>query len=292
MIYRDFGNTGLKVSAIGLGAGEIGDYNIPASDVERLLNFALDSGITLFDTARGYYASEERIGKFISHRRNEFVLSTKIGYGIQGYQDWSYDIIIAGVDEALKILKTDFIDIVHLHTCSKEVLQNNGVIDALLKTKELGKIKVAAYSGENEDIAYAVNTGNFGSIQTSVNITDQRDIDTTIAEAKNKGMGVIAKRPIANAPWRFSEQPFGNYAEQYWLRWKKMDLNFDIEPNELFLRFTTFADGIDTAITGTANINHLSDNIQIIEKGPLPEDIYKGIKRKFKEFDNNWIGLA
>jgi aryl-alcohol dehydrogenase-like predicted oxidoreductase len=292
MIYRDFGNTALKVSAIGFGAGEIGDYNIPDSNVEHLLNFALDSGITLIDTARGYYASEERIGKFISHRRNEFILSTKIGYGIEGYQDWSYDIIIAGVDEALKILKTDYIDIVHLHTCTKEVLKNNGVINALLKTKELGKIKVAAYSGENEDLAYAVNTGNFGSIQTSVNITDQRDIDTTIAGAKSKGMGVIAKRPIANAPWRFTEQPFGNYAEHYWLRWKKMSLNFDIEPNELFLRFTAFAGGIDTAITGTANIHHLSDNIRIVEKGPLPEDIYNSIKRKFKENDDNWIGLA
>ncbi|MCL6494566.1 MAG: aldo/keto reductase [Ignavibacterium sp.] len=84
MIYRKFGNTDLQVSAIGFGAGEIGDYNLPDSEVEKLLNTALDLGINLIDTARGYYASEERIGKFISHRRGEFILSTKVGYGIDG----------------------------------------------------------------------------------------------------------------------------------------------------------------------------------------------------------------
>jgi len=292
MVYRDFGNTGLKVSALGLGAGQIGDHSIPDEQINDLLNFALDNGITLIDTARGYGASEERIGKFISHRRNEFVLSTKVGYGIQGFTDWTYDIIIAGVNDALRIMKTDYIDIVHLHTCPKETLQHNWVIEALLKTVEDGKVKVAAYSGENEDLSYAVNSGRFRSIQTSVNISDQRDIDTTISEAKNREMGVISKRPLANAPWRFSEQPYGNYCEQYWLRWKKMNLDFDIEPNELFLRFSAFANGVDCIITGTSNIKNLKKNLQLVEKGPLPEEVYTYIREAFKKNDDNWIGLA
>src|SRR5262244_1850636 len=97
---RRFGNTGLTVSALGYGAGQIGDLRIDEKDVERILNSVLDCGITLIDTARGYGASEERIGKHISHRRHEFVLSTKVGYGIPGYSDWTYDCIKAGVDEA------------------------------------------------------------------------------------------------------------------------------------------------------------------------------------------------
>ncbi len=291
MEKRKFGNTGLEVSILGLGAGEIGDPNLSDIEVEKLLNLTLDKGINLIDTARGYGASEERIGKFISHRRNEFILSTKVGYDIPGYENWTYDCIIAGINSALKLMKTDFIDIVHLHSCSKDILTNNGVIDALLKTVEDGKVKAAAYSGENEDLEFAVNTNKFKSLQTSVNITDQRDIDGILKTAEEKGMGVIAKRPVANAPWRFNERPSGHYSEDYWLRWKKMNLNFDMDWQEIALRFTAFTNVVDTCIVGTSNIDHLRENIKIFEKGPLPDDIYDSIRKSFKENDDNWIGL-
>lgn len=291
MEKRKFGNTGLEVSILGLGAGEIGDPNLSEIEVEKLLNLTLDEGINLIDTARGYGASEERIGKFISHRRDEFVLSTKVGYDIPGYENWTYDCIIAGVDSALKLMKTDFIDIVHLHSCSKDILINNGVIEALLKIVENRKVKAAAYSGENEDLEFAVKTNKFTSLQTSVNITDQRDIDGILKTAEEKGMGIIAKRPVANAPWRFNERPSGHYSEDYWLRWKKMNLNFDMDWQEIALRFTAFTNVVDTCIVGTSNIDHLRENIKIVEKGPLSSDVYNSIRKSFKENDDNWIGL-
>lgn len=287
MIYRDFGNTGLKVSALGFGAGQIGDYNVPEKQVEHLLNTALDSGINLIDTARGYYASEERIGKYISHRRNEFVLSTKVGYGIAGFNDWSYDIIPAGVDEALKILKTDYIDIVHLHSCDIEILKRGEVIEALHKTIENGKVRVAAYTGENEELKFAVDSNSFGSIMTSVNICDQLDIDGSIKSAEEKGIGVIAKRPLANAPWRFADRPYDNYVETYWLRWKEMNLPEQEDWLDTFIRFSVFTEGIDSAIVGTRNPDHLQQCISSIEKGPLAEDIYRLIRNSFNP---DWRG--
>lgn len=290
MIKRNFGLNGIQVSAVGFGGGHIGGNEISDNEAGRLLNFAADKGINLFDSARGYGLSEERIGKYLSHRRNEIILSTKVGYGVQGYFDWTYDIIIAGIDEALKKLKTDFIDIVHLHTCSLQTLQQGDVIDALDKAKSEGKIKVAAYSGENDALQYAVQSGRFGSIQTSVNVSDQRDLNNLIPEAKEKGMGVIAKRPIANALWKFKERPYGSYAEEYWLRWNKMNPDFDIEPQELFIRFSAFASGVDSAIIGTSNINHLKNAIDAVEKGNLPDAVYNKIRSAFKENDNNWVG--
>lgn len=287
MIYRNFGKTGLEVSAVGFGAGQIGDYNIPEKQVEHLLNAALDLGINLIDTARGYYASEERIGKYISHRRNEFVLSTKIGYGIEGFNDWTSEIIIAGVDEALRILRTDFIDIVHLHSCNIDILRRGEVIEALHKVIESGKIKVAAYTGENEELRFAVDSNSFGSIMTSVNICDQIDIESSIKSAAEKGMGVVAKRPLANAPWRFNERPFGNYAETYWLRWKEMNLPEQEDWLDTFIRFSVFTDGIDSAIVGTISPDHLKQSIHAIEKGPLPDDIYILIRNSFNP---DWRG--
>ena len=281
MIYRDFGNTGLKVSALGFGAGQIGDYNIPEKQVEYLLNGALDLGINLIDTAPGYYASEERIGKYISHRRHEYSLSTKVGYGIEGFQDWTYDIIIAGVDEALKILRTDYIDIVHLHSCDIEILKRGEVIEALYQTIKNGKVRVAAYTGENEELKFAVDSNSFGSILTSVNICDQIDIDSSIKSSKEKGMGVIAKRPLANAPWRFAERPYGNYAETYWLRWKEMNLPEQDDWQDTFIRFSAYTDGVDSAIVGTTNIEHLKQCISSIEKGPLTDELYNLIRNSF-----------
>lgn len=288
MIYRELGKTGLKVSAIGFGAGEIGDYSISDSEVDKLLNAALDLGINLIDTARGYYASEERIGRFLSHRRNEFILSTKVGYGIEGYDDWTYEIILAGIDEALRVMKTDYIDIVHLHSCDINVLKKGEVTEALLKAKQMGKIRVAAYSGENDALEHAINSDKFDSIMTSVNICDQYSLNNLIPMAKQKHLGVIAKRPIANAPWRFVERPVGNYAEEYWLRWKEMNLPESENWLDTFLRFSIYADGIDSAIIGSTNVNHLQTDIQIIEKGPLNPALTNYIKTSFNEY---WMGL-
>lgn len=288
MIYRELGKTGLKVSAIGFGAGEIGDYSISDSEVDKLLNAALDLGINLIDTARGYYASEERIGRFLSHRRNEFILSTKVGYGIEGYNDWTYEIILAGIDEALRVMKTDYIDIVHLHSCDINVLKKGEVTEALLKAKQMGKIRVAAYSGENDALEYAISSDKFDSIMTSVNICDQYSLNNLIPMAKQKHLGVIAKRPIANAPWRFVERPVGNYAEEYWLRWKEMNLPESENWLDTFLRFSIYADGIDSAIIGSTNVNHLQTDIQIIEKGPLNPALANYIKTSFNE---HWMGL-
>jgi len=290
MEKRQFGNTGLEVSVIGLGAGHIGDYNSDEKSVERLLNTAVDMGVTLFDTARGYGASEERIGKYLSKRRSEIVLSTKVGYSIPGFQDWTYDCIIAGVNEALKLLKTDYIDIVHLHTCPVSVLKDSGVIDALEKSKENGKIKVAAYSGDNENLAYAIESGRFGSVQTSINIADQRNLNHLLRLAKEKGLGVIAKRPAANSPWRFDKQPVGKYAEEYWLRLKKMNLLDENNLQETALRFSAYIWGIDSIIVGTGNIMHLVENIKMVEKGPLSTVDFNKIRDLFLDNDDNWIG--
>ena len=294
MEKRDFGTTGLKVFPIGFGAGHIGGNELTETEASNLLNSVLDLGINLIDTARGYGLSEERIGKYISHRRNEFILSTKIGYGIPGYNDWTYDCIIAGVDQALKIMKTDYIDIVHLHSCPIGTLHYGEVINALLKTVETGKVRVAAYSGENTELEFSITSGKFRSVETSINIAEQYHIDNFLQEAKSKGMGVIAKRPLANVPWRFNQQPFGDYSEQYWLRWKKMNLDFGANSikdwNEIALRFVLYTDVVDCAIIGTSNIKHLKENIKILEKGSLPKEIYYKIRTAFRKNNDNWFG--
>ena len=291
MERRKFGNSGIELSALGYGAGHIGAESIDESEAEKILHTVVDMGINFIDTARGYGLSEERIGKYLSHRRGEIVLSTKVGYGVDGYEDWTYDCVREGIERALRVMKTDYIDIVNLHSCPKYILERYDVIKALLDAKSAGKIRAAAYSGENEELWYAVESGLFQGVECSVNICDQNSIDGQIAEAESKGMGVIAKRPIANGPWRYSTQPFGNYCEEYWKRMKKMNLpNFGYDFDELFLRFTLSAQGVSSAIVGSVNLNNIKRNVELALKGELSMEIYAELRKLFIQYEENWRG--
>ena len=289
MEQRTFGNTSLKVSALGFGAGHIGGGEIQDGEINDLLNLAIDSGITLIDTARAYGLSEERIGRHLSHRRKEFVLSTKVGYGIAGYDDWTYDCVRAGIDEALRLLRTDHIDIVNLHSCPVTTLQWGEPLRALEEAVRSGKVLVAGYSGENEALEWSIACGRFGCAEHSLSICDQRVIDSVVNRENAKGMGVIAKRPIANAPWRFAECPVSHYAEEYWWRWKTMDVDpHNLDWQELALRFAAFTPGVHSCIVGTVNPEHLTNNAKIIEKGPLTPELYETIRSAFRNNDPGW----
>lgn len=296
MLSRTLGSTEISVSALGLGAGQLGDVALDDAQVERLLNGAVDAGVTLIDTARGYGASEDRIGRHLGHRRRDFVLSTKVGYGIAGFTDWTGACITAGIDEALRLLRTDFIDIVHLHSCPIEVMSQGEITRALDVAVTSGKVRVAAYSGDNEALNWALTSGHFGSLQTSINLFDQRVISDGLRIARERGLGVIAKRPIGNAPWRFIEQPRGDYCETYWLRMCAMGIDpravnlFGIPFAELALRFTAFLPGVSSCIVGTRHLEHFHTHVKSLERGPLSDDIVAALRASFAENDDGWIG--
>jgi len=288
---RAFGKQGFSVSALGLGAGPIGNPALDETQVGALLNQAMDLGITLIDTARSYGLSEERIGRHLAHRRHQFVLSTKVGYGIPGHKDWSYGCVSAGIDAALKRLRTDHLDIVHLHSCPLKTLQRGDVIRALHKARDQGKLRVAAYSGENTELRWAIESGHFGGIECSVNLFDQRCLEHALPIAQERGIGVIAKRPLANTPWRFAERPVGDYCEEYWSRWKAMGIETNgMEWEELALRFTIHAPAVSSTIVGTASIDHLLQNRKYADRGPLPLTRFESIRQSFRRHDDNWVG--
>jgi aryl-alcohol dehydrogenase-like predicted oxidoreductase len=294
MQQRAFGDTGLTVSAVGLGAGQVGERWVDDASAERLLNQALDLGITLIDTARDYGTSEERIGRYLSHRRDEFVLSTKVGHSVHGYQNWSREAIRVGLEDARRKLRSDVLDVVHLHSCSLEVLQKGEAIEALEEARDRGWVRFMAYSGDNEALAWAVDSGRFQSVQFSVNICDQRVIDTSLPAAAERGLGVIAKRPIANGPWRFAERPVGKYVEPYWERWRKIQPDLrGLPPDEVALRFTAFLPGISAVIAGTSNPENLARNVEALSKGPLDPDHVAALRAAFAAADpGDWIAKS
>lgn len=294
MQRRPFGQSGLDVSVLGFGAMQAGDPRLPEAHVARLLNHALDLGITLIDTARSYGISEERIGRHLGRRRNEYLLSTKLGYGAEGIADWTYESVVAGVDAACNRLQTDVIDIVHLHSCTLELLEEGEVVRALEDCRDAGKLRFAAYSGDAAALRYAVACGAFGSVQASVNICDQEALHA-LREASDCGMGTIAKRPLAGQPWRAvessPEQVHREYARRFELL--RAEPGFDADDMEaLTLRFAAYSPGVDCAIVGGTDPRHLEQNVAAIAAGPLAKSSYEAIRAAFRKVGAGWQGLV
>lgn len=291
MILNELGRTGLKVSALGFGAMHINDERTREDEAGTLLNRVLDLGINLIDTARGYGLSEERIGRHLAHRRQDFVLSTKVGYGVQGLPDWTYDCIVAGVERALRLMRTDWLDIVHLHSCPLPVLQQGDVVRALADCQQLGKLRVAAYSGDNAEIDFAISCGTFGSLQTSISLCDQAHLAHRAGAAAASGIGVIAKRPLAGAVWRRTQRP-DDFAEgQYWDRFQAMGLDGAQDWADTALRFAAFHTGAASAIVGTANAVNLQRNLDALRRGPLPPETASTLREAWQQHGTGWPGL-
>ncbi len=108
-------------------------------------------------------------------------------------------------------------------------------------------------------------------------------------------MGVIAKRPIANAAWRFTERPVGDYAETYWDRLHTLNMDAirqqaGLDWLDLALRFTAYAPGVHSAIVGTASIQNLERNIDLVQQGPLPLDVLTHIEAAWTQHGLEWGG--
>lgn len=294
MQRRSFGQTGLAVPIMGFGAMQAGNPGLAEDAAAQLLNHALDVGLTLIDTARSYGLSEERIGRHLARRRDEFVLSTKVGYGVAGLQDWTYDCVVAGVDAARDRLRTDVIDIVHLHSCDSDRLEGEELATALERCTADGKVRVAAYSGDAAALRYAIASGVFGSIQASLNLCDQQNL-RPLTEARACGLGTIAKRPFAGQPWRHGESSSDAVHAEYGRRFAALqpEIGFAADDWEaLALRFVAFEPGVDCVIVGGTNPRHLERNLAAVLSGPLEPAQRAAIRGAFQRVGSDWEGLV
>lgn len=290
---RPLGTSGLSVPVLGLGCGPLGDFAFDERDAVALIERALDRGVDLFDAARSYGDAEARLGRALRERRDAVILSTKVGYGIDGVPDWTGECIRAGVERALGMLCTDRIDIVHLHSCGRAILERGEVVRALEEAVRAGKVRVAAYSGEEGDLDAAVATGVFGSVQISVSPWDQRALRHRVPSFAERGIGVIAKRPLANAPWRFAERPEQPDFAEYYARFERLAIDpAGLPYSELALRFAAYAPGVSCAIMGTRSLAHLDAAADAVLAGPLDAELDAHIREAFDQRGADFGGVV
>jgi aryl-alcohol dehydrogenase-like predicted oxidoreductase len=298
MEKRQLGKTGMHVSVLGFGGAEIGYEQASVRLVGQLLGSALDAGLNVIDTAECYGTSEELIGKTVAYRRKDYYLLTKCGHAAGlSLPDWHPRVLEQSIERSLRRLRTDHLDAVQLHSCSEQTLRKGDAITVLQRARDAGKTRYIGYSGDSGAALYAVQCGAFDLLQISLNIADQEALDLVLPAAMKQGLGVITKRPIANAVWRTGKAPDSWYEYPYWERLQKLDYDFlkgDMQATvSIALRFTLSVPGVHTAIVGTANPQRWQHNAALAAAGPLPPAQYQAIRARWAAVAKaNWVGQA
>jgi aryl-alcohol dehydrogenase-like predicted oxidoreductase len=287
-----FGHNGIWTTPIGLGTGGLGGPHVDQADVDRLIHGAIDLGVGLIDTAPSYGGAEERIGRALAGRRGAMVISTKVGYGVPGVPDWTGPCVEQGIELARQRLGVDVIDIAHLHSCRADVLHRGDVVEALVRAAERTAIRVPAYSGDGHALWTALETGAFGSVQATLSVIDRHN-RPTLALARERGLGLIAKRALGNAPWRWNESPEAPDLAENWRRWQALALELgDADPMQVSLRWVLHHTEVHSVLVGTRRLENLQRAVEALEAGPLEADVLTHLNARWEAEGTTWSPLV
>jgi 1-deoxyxylulose-5-phosphate synthase len=303
MQYRKLGNTDLEVSALSLGTVALGmRYGIapkqesteeagmkPPSDTEaiQLVHRAIDEGINFIDTARAYGRSEEVLGSALYDRRDKVVLTTKLGcHDADGnllHGNALREHMNDSVATSLKLLRTDWVDLLMLHSATVDVLQNSEAIDILQELQTQGKTRyIGASTYGLEAPRIAIGKG-VNALQVAYNILDQR-MDEIFPLAEKNGVGVIVRSvflkgaltpraddlPDRLAPLREKSDAVKQLAGQ---------LTPPMNRIQTALRFVLSQSNITSALVGVHTQAELEASLQVAQQQPLSEEVMNQFKQ-------------
>ncbi len=210
MKYRRLGKTDLKVSVVGVGTWQFGgDWgkDFTQSDVDAVLDRAKELGINLLDTAECYgphHRSETFIGDYLKRgRREDWVLATKFGHKWHDSwgNAWSVDEIRVQLEESLRALQTDYVDLYQFHSGPDEAFDNDALWTMLDKQVQAGKIRNLGISiGANDNIHQTAKATevNAKAIQVVYNRIDQKPEEAVFPSCIEQDLGVLARVPLAS----------------------------------------------------------------------------------------------
>jgi aryl-alcohol dehydrogenase-like predicted oxidoreductase len=297
---RTLGRTGADVTILSYGAMELRGQprgpEIADEEAGRLLNSVLDGGINLIDTSPDYGRSEELIGTYLGHRRDEFFLASKCGCPLDVPADatppYAHDYtpgnVRADVEQSLRRLRTDRLDLVQVHMSpSRATLAENHTVETLQELQAEGKIRFIGMSGILPNLPDHLALGVFDVFQIPYSAV-QRDHEELITEAADAGAGTFirggAARGAAAEDKNWQAGPLSQEAGLGQRNWETSGITSLVSEAgltnmEFVLRFTLSHPGLSTTIVGTANPAHLAGNIAVAEQGPLPADLYEQAKK-------------
>ena len=211
MKYRRLGKTDLRVSVIGVGTWQLGGEwgkDFEQGEVDAMLAGALDVGINLIDTAECYgdHLSERLVGNAIEGCRDEWVVATKFGHKFNGRFErddiFDADGVRVQLEDSLRALKTDYIDLYQCHSPGDEVFENAGLWEMLAEQVQAGRIRHLgiSISAKVDGVLHSDSASRVGAeaLQVVYNRLDRKPEDHVFAAAIEQDLGVLARVPLAS----------------------------------------------------------------------------------------------
>ena len=315
--YRQLGRTGWKVSDISFGAWAIGGAWGSVSDDESLaaLHQAVDCGVNFIDTADVYGdgRSERLIAQLKKNRKDDVIVATKAGRRLprQSVEGYNRQNLTAWVQDSLRNLSTDALDLLQLH-CPPTALYDHaevfGMLDDLVTA---GKLRYYGVSVEKVDEALkAIEYPGVQSVQIIFNCFRQRPADRFLAQAKKKQVGVLARVPLASgllsgklrADTKFAADDHRNFNRQgeafdVGETFAGVDYNVALEAveeirglmpggismSQFALRWILMSEGVTCAIPGAKRADQVKDNCAASDLPPLSGEAMAGVRRIYEK---------
>ena len=322
MQYRKFGNTDLHPSVMGLGSAPIGSRT-DRNESLNTLNEAFDLGITFYDTAPSYGqgGSEKIIGEAFKTKRDRVIITTKVGNSItptlelaakikpivrillqnlpgmknvlrknvkqfvqsQTKTNFEPSYIVKSVEASLKRLDTDYIDLLLLHSPSKQIITEE-VFDRLKYLKQQGKVRYYGISSsDSETTLMCVQNDEFGisAVQAPLNLFEQQIIDKLLPLAIQKGIAIIAREPFAHGmlipPASNTNGGLNYIGPRSW----DDRFTFLVKENmrtitQAALQFVLQTEGVSVVLPGMSKVKHVRENVAALSAIALtPQEIEK-----------------
>ena len=313
MQYKKVGRTGLKISEIALGTMIFGQQ-VDEAESTKIIDLAFEKGINSFDTADGYASgrSEEIVGKALKNKRHSVVLASKVssrqgpGHNDSGL---SREHILQAVENSLRRLGTDYLDIYYAHTpdYTTPIEETLRAFDYLVRQGKVRYVACSNYRAGQLVRALAVseqhNLARFDCIQTVYNLIT-RDIETELLPTcADEGVGVVVYNPLAGglltgkhngnqpptADTRFGQNPM--YLERYWSpinfkaveHLKQIAAAYNRKPAQFALAWVLGNPGIASAIVGASSAAQLAENLGALDVKLSPDET--------KACDDVWLEL-
>ena len=294
MEYRTLGRTGLKVSTLGFGALEIGrnwpywrqdrdDFSRPdESRSIALLHEAMDKGVNFFDTAPAYQHSEEILGKAFKGMRKDVVIGTKCGEWFDGKNsiyDYSYAETKKFIDNSLRLLQTDYIDLLQIHSANADVIRSGETLRAMKEAQQAGKTRFIGLSTDDVETALlSIHSGEYDTIQVSYNAINLKFGRDVFPDAQKHNIGVIVKDGMARGKLsgKFKDvtdkSEYGIIAEI-----NELAKKYSMELSDLALRFCMSNPTVASVIIGTKKREHFLANLSAAQRGKLPDELHTAL---------------
>lgn len=305
MRQRRFGNTSLIVSEVGFGCARLGGIfeSERKPSILRTLRAALDEGITLFDTADMYTQgeSEKLLGSAFQRDRHRIVIASKVGFclptqkkalakvkplvrplirrtgvtrnripsGLKGSvtQDFSSAHIISSLEQSLRRLRTDYLDLYQLHSPPRSVLERGEFLEPLEKLQSEGKIRYYGISCETtEDALVCLQYPGIASLQIRLSLLEQSAVPELLAEAHHRGIAIIAREIFAggmlakpfSVPGDMRAMP-ARSGQSGHLDYQLLAETLGVPLPQLALRFILNLEGVSVALIGMRTATHLTE---------------------------------